>query len=116
MKPKKITIEKLAGMVKRGFDDTEGRLNKRFDRVESDITGIKTDIADIKTGIVNVKIDVSEVKTDLHRIDETTDKIYNLLDKNLKNQEEFKEEFKIVKHRQGKMQEVLKEKLGAETN
>jgi septation ring formation regulator EzrA len=109
MKQNKITIDKLAGMVKRGFGDVEDRLGKRLGGVESDIKDIKIDLS-------NVKLDVSEIKADLHRVDETTDKIYNLLDKNLKNQEEFKQEFKIVKHQQGKMQEVLKEKLGAETN
>lgn len=109
MKQKKITIEKLAGMVRRGFDDIEGRLTKRIGQVRSDISDIKTDL-------VNVKLDVSEIKTDLHRIDETTDKIYNLLDKNSKKQGEFKQEFKIVKYRQGKIQEVLKDKLGIEMN
>lgn len=31
---KKITIEDLAGMVKRGFDDTHAYMNRRFDDMD----------------------------------------------------------------------------------
>ena len=31
---KKVTIDDLAGMVKRGFDDTHAYMNKRFDDID----------------------------------------------------------------------------------
>ncbi|MBI3952354.1 MAG: hypothetical protein HY336_00155 [Candidatus Doudnabacteria bacterium] len=38
---KKVTIESLASMVNKGFDQVHGEINRRFDRVENNMEEIK---------------------------------------------------------------------------
>ena len=104
-------------MVKRSFD----HVDEQFKGVRADVADLKTDVAELKTDVADLKTDVAELKTDVsglksevRRGNETTDKIYTLLDKHLKNQETFKQEFIVVKHQQTKMQKIIKDKLGVE--
>ena len=44
---KEITLDELARMVAKGFEDMEGRfkqVDKRFDRLETEVKGIRTDL------------------------------------------------------------------------
>lgn len=95
-KKRNITISDLAGMTKRGFDHVDEQLN------------------DIRTDIGGLKSEMSEVKTDLRETKETSNKIYNLLDKHLKTQEIINQEITVLKHQGNKMKEVIKNKLGVE--
>jgi len=95
-KKRNITISDLAGMTKRSFD----HVDEQFKRVDEQFH--------------NVRADIAELKTDVRETKETTNKIYNLLDKNLKTQETMKQEFTILKHQGNKIKEVIKDKLGVE--
>lgn len=44
---KKITTGGLAAMVQRGFSEQSEMLNKRFDKIEKDLTTIKGQLVDI---------------------------------------------------------------------
>ena len=41
MENEKITIDDLAGMVKKGFDETNKQMNERFDKVEARLDRIE---------------------------------------------------------------------------
>ena len=43
-----MTIDDLAGMVKRGFDDVNKGMNKRFDEVKNRLDKLETGQEDIK--------------------------------------------------------------------
>ena len=45
---------------------------------------------------------------------EKVNKTYNLIDKYVKSQEDFKEEFEIMKYRSGNVEKVILDKLGVE--
>jgi len=62
---KKITIEDLARMVKRGFDETAKRneVNLRFDKIEERLEKIeKLILADHRRRIEKLEVEVKELK------------------------------------------------------
>lgn len=44
---KRITIDNLAVMVQKGFSEQSETLNKRFDKIEKDLTIIKGQLVDV---------------------------------------------------------------------
>jgi len=65
MMKKKITIEDLARMVKRGFDETAKRneVNLRFDKIEERLEKIeKLILADHRRRIEKLEVEVKELK------------------------------------------------------
>jgi len=65
MKSKSITIDDLAGMIKKGFDETAQReeVNLRFDKVEERLDKIeKLILADHKRRIEKLEVEVKELK------------------------------------------------------
>lgn len=75
---KKITNEDLARMVQNGFDEMKGRVDKRFDKVESRLDILEQGQEDIKLKLDNVayrfeledlekRVERLELKTGLKR-------------------------------------------------
>lgn len=65
MKTKKITIENLARMVQKGFEETakKDEVHKRFDKVENRLERIeKLLIAEHRRRIEKLEFDVKELK------------------------------------------------------
>lgn len=60
IKQSRVSIDELAGMVKRGFDDVEFNLGKRIDGVESSL-GKRIDDVELNLG---KRIDGLDVKVD----------------------------------------------------
>ena len=60
MPKKNTTIEDLARMVKKGFDDTASK---------SDIKGLRSDIEELKSYVGELKLDVKDVKNRLDNIE-----------------------------------------------
>src|ERR1035437_982136 len=55
-KTNKMTIDKLAIMVAKGFDGVEKRFSsveKKFDGIEKDISGLKIDVSGLKKDVSN---------------------------------------------------------------
>ena len=72
MAKKKMTIEDLAAMVERGFDQTADKdlVNKRFDSLEGDMAQVKGDISHLKDDASHIKGEVlhlSAVTTTIQR-------------------------------------------------
>lgn len=70
----KITIEKLAGMVKAGFDSVDKRfdeVDKRFDRVEKAIVTLAQGQEDIKLRLSNVayRFELQELEQRVKRLE-----------------------------------------------
>lgn len=60
IKTKKITIDDLAGMVKRGFDKTAKKedldvVKQDLDVVKQDLVFLKSDVEDIKEKVENIE-------------------------------------------------------------
>jgi len=58
MAKKHITIDDLAVMVKRGFDDADKRfdeMSRNFDSVKKDIASLKADVIDIRERLENLE-------------------------------------------------------------
>ena len=65
MKSKSITIDDLAGMIKKGFDETAKReaVDLRFDKIDERLEKIeKLILADHKRRIEKLEIEVKELK------------------------------------------------------
>lgn len=63
-KKKKITLEELAAMVKRGFDEAAKAANARFDETvtRADIVSLKADIARLEKEIAELREDIAHLK------------------------------------------------------
>ncbi len=61
VKEKGITIDELAGMVARGFED----VGQRLDGLVTDVTELKSDVVELKSDVTELKSDVNELKTDV---------------------------------------------------
>ena len=62
MQKKKITIEILAQMVKRGFDEMGVRFERRFDFMEKRFDEVEKRLLRLETGFENLRIEVREIK------------------------------------------------------
>ena len=63
---KEITMEQLAGMVKRGFDETARKsdVDKQFTEVKTEIKEIKNQFPPIYKELAAIGRDVAEIKRD----------------------------------------------------
>lgn len=67
-----MTLDKLAGMVARGFQAVDARFDgveKRFDDVESRLDAVETSLGDIDARLSRTETNVIEVKQAVRRID-----------------------------------------------
>jgi predicted nuclease with TOPRIM domain len=67
MSNKEITIDDLATMIAKGFNEVDDRFNKvdkRFDKLEKDVKLIKLDVEDVKLRLDNVahRFELEEMK------------------------------------------------------
>jgi len=135
-KNKYITSDDLAEQTKIILGAIDGRFNKvderfnkvdeRFDRAENRLEEVrdelKTDIKNVQDELYIVrdelKTDIKNVQDELYIVrDELKADINNvqtLIDGYVKAQEDFKEEFVIVKEEGKQMKQVFKDKLGVE--
>lgn len=63
MKNKRITINDLAVMVKRGFDETAKKIDvdQRFDKIDKEIASLKAEVLSIKSDIEDLKLRMGEM-------------------------------------------------------
>ena len=57
-----MTIEDLAMITQQGFIGMEQRMDKRFEKLESDVLSIKEDVSSLKEDVSSLKEDVSSLK------------------------------------------------------
>ena len=65
----KITMEDLAGMVKRGFDRIDERfekVDKRFDRVDTDIKKVSKDVTDLSYKVTQIDKRLFSLEEDIY--------------------------------------------------
>jgi len=122
MKNKKITIDDLAVMMKKGFDGVDEKfdgVDEKFDGVDEKISTLatKVDLVDLATKIdlinLEAKID-KKFKAMEERWSYKFDKLTTTLDKFLKRMTDMEDEFTLMKHDLNRMKKVIKEKLGVE--
>ncbi len=99
MKKKNITIEDLAGMVKKGFDGVD----LRFDKVNEKSAQ--------QTVLILSAVDDKLERMEL-RIDKKIDKLTNTLDAFLKRLTIQEDEFEMMKLDINRMKGVIKDRLG----
>lgn len=95
-KDEKMTLEKLAEMMGRGFNET----SEKFKSLEIDISLIGDDVRDVKQRI--------------SRLEEKVGDLVATLDAFLKRLTDREEEFTIMKRELGIMKAVFKEKLNVD--
>ena len=71
-KKKKMTLDKLAGMVQRGFVDAEGRLGNRIDGIEQRLGGIEQRLDDVVLDVSDLKRGQKEI---LKKLDEKVERV-----------------------------------------
>lgn len=62
---KKITIEKVAEMVHRGFQDVHSKMDQQFSSLRADVNGLKQDVKELKQDVKGLKQDVVDLKEDV---------------------------------------------------
>ena len=62
----KITIEKLAEMINKGFDNTPTK--SQFESLEKDVKSVERDIKSVKERLGSVEENVKEIKTKLAEV------------------------------------------------
>jgi hypothetical protein len=90
-KETKKEFESLARMVKKGFDD-----------VTLQITGVNVHVENLKT----------DQDKRFDNVEKKIDQAWTLIDGYVKAQEDFREEFKIMKYKMTQMEKIIKTKLG----
>jgi len=101
----KMTLDKLALMVGRGFNEVGGRLDKvdsRLDKVDVRLMVIETDLKEVKSDIVDIKAGIRDLA--------------GTLDAFLKRLTDREEEFIIMKREMEIVKSVLKEKLNVDVD
>jgi uncharacterized protein YunC (DUF1805 family) len=89
----KMTLDKLALMIGRGFNAVDGRLDK------------------VDASLVVLEVDMKEVKGDIAATKTGIRELINTLDAFLKRLTDREEEFTILKREMGLVKKILKEKL-----
>ena len=78
-KKKKMTLDKLAGMVQRGFVDAEERLGNRIDGIEQRLGGVEQRLGGVEQRLDDVVLDVSDLKRGqkeiLKKLDEKVERV-----------------------------------------
>jgi chromosome segregation ATPase len=114
-------------------------LKKQLGGIKTDVSGLKEDVKTLKTDVSGLKEDVKTLKTDVselkedieiiridmkglkkemstmeERLGKKIDSVQTLIDGYVKAQEEFKQEFVIMKEEVKQIKLILKQKLGVE--
>lgn len=111
-KQTKKEFESLARMVKKGFDGVDRRfknVDSRFDNVDSRFDNIESRLSSVELQVREGKID-NEKRFDA--IEKKIDQSWSIMDGYVKAQEDFREEFKIMKYKMTQMEKIIKTKLG----
>lgn len=110
-KNKKITINDLAGMMQGGFTEITGKMGKLAKKSEMDA---KFKGMDAQFAAVNLRLSEHDKRFD--DLEEKIDENRNLMDSYVKAQEDFKEEFEVVKSKVGKIDKIEEaiDELGVE--
>ena len=90
-------VDERFNKVDKRFDKAENRLEEVRDELKSDINNVQDELYIVRD---ELKADINNVQT--------------LIDGYVKTQEDFKEEFVIVKEEEKQMKAIFKEKLGVE--
>ena len=69
MENKKITLEDLAGMIARGFSDTNQKIDKLEEKVDRGFKEVNTRIDDLKNEVEHRRVHVFDHKDLEHRVD-----------------------------------------------
>jgi len=72
-------------------------VDTRFDKLESDVSGLKSDVAELKSDVAGLKSDVAELKSDVSRI-------YGILDGHMSRIETLIQETKVQAHQQERLE------------
>jgi len=99
------------------FEEHDKRFDKqdkRFDEHDKRFDKQDKEISDIKTGLFSVKYDLKELSSTVAEIKDGQGEMMSLLDGYVKSNEDFKEEFYIMRTEVGEIKKVIKEKLGVE--
>ncbi len=92
-------------MTRSHFDLTVDHFDKKFEQIDKRFDKVEVDIA-------NTKYDMNEMKEDIAVMKEVQNKMMNLLDGYVKNNEDMKEEFYIMRWEVREIKRVIEEKLG----
>ena len=120
-------------ITRKDLEQTSQTIVKAVDFVlKKQLGGIKTDVGELKEDVKTLKTDVSELKEDIEiiridirglkketssmeeRLGKKIDSVQTLIDGYVKAQEEFKQEFVIMKEEVKQIKLILKQKLGVE--
>ena len=100
-------------------------LDKKFNKIDTELEGIKTDVVTNKENIEGIKTDVAvnrvniqegfaEAKADREELREKIDDTYNAVDGFVKTVDKLDQEFVLMKEEQKRTKEVVREKLGVD--
>lgn len=64
---KKITIEELAAMVKKGFDDTGNKIGALEKKMDERLGNLEHKVNQIDRRLFSIEEDVAEIKTKKHK-------------------------------------------------
>lgn len=104
-KNRKMTLDKLAEMMGRGFN----AVDEKFDAVNKRLDGLET-------SVTVLTVDMRDVKGRLDKIEEKISELTGTLDAFLKRLIEREDEFAIMKREIGIMKTILKEKLNVDVD
>ncbi|MDD5589854.1 MAG: hypothetical protein PHQ47_01615 [Candidatus Portnoybacteria bacterium] len=98
---------KLELLINKGFDNAAAQM-AQF-KAESDK---KSEHVDVRFTLLGSKLMEHDKRFDT--IEKKIDQTWNLIDGYVKSQEDFREEFKTMKHKMTQIQKIIKSKLGVE--
>jgi len=129
MPRKKITIEDLARITKKGFDEVYEKMDKRFAETH-EIMNKRFEIVDKRFEEINQRFELIDKRFEAidrrfdlvdkrlekieAQIDQKFDKLITTLDHFLKRMTDLEDEFTIMKHDLSRVKKVIKEKLGVD--
>jgi regulator of replication initiation timing len=106
-------------ITRKDLEQTSQTIIKAVDFVvKKQIGGLKTDVGDLKEDNKIIKFDIKGLKKEMlsmeERLGKKIDSVQTLIDGYVKAQEEFKQEFVIMKEEMRIIKQVIKQKLGVE--
>ena len=106
-------------ITRKDLEQTSQTIVKAVDFVlKKQLGGIKTDVSGLKEDIEIIRIDIRGLKKETssmeERLGKKIDSVQTLIDGYVKAQEEFKQEFVIMKEEVKQIKLILKQKLGVE--
>jgi len=108
-----------------GIKTDVGELKEDVKTLKTDVGGLKEDVKTLKTDVSELKEDIEIIRIDIRglkketssmeeRLGKKIDSVQTLIDGYVKAQEEFKQEFVIMKEEVKQIKLILKQKLGVE--